>query len=141
VAAAAANKFHWIEVFHWGYFFAGGTICDTLSGGRYAVHFIRVLQKHSHCWLRSANLVMNKRICVCIRLPRNGDPVGIFTKMFSIGKTGMTGLPYAGENMVMLSLFDTIPERDRQTNGWADITAISTLRVSIAMLTRDDINK
>jgi len=37
----------------------------------------------------------------------------------------------------MLSRFDTIPERDRRTDGQKDRIATSIFHVSIAVLTRD----
>jgi len=51
----------------------------------------------------------------------------------------MTWLSYAEESMMidMLSRFDTIPERNRQTDGRTDRIAISISRVNIAALTHD----
>ena len=38
-----------------------------------------------------------------------------------MGKTTLTGLPYAEESMMtMLSCFDTILQRDRWTDRWKD---------------------
>ena len=46
--------------------------------------------------------------------------------MFNTEKTGMIGLPHADENMmIILSCLDTVPERDR----WTDGIAISISRV------------
>jgi len=44
-----------------------------------------------------------------------------FAEMFSTGKTRTIGLQYAEEiMMIMLSRYDTIPERDRRTDGRTD---------------------
>jgi len=61
-----------------------------------------------------------------------------FGKQVYIGKTRIIGLPHAEESM-MLSRFDTIPERDRQTDGRTDRITIglSISRICIAVLRRD----
>jgi len=47
----------------------------------------------------------------------------------------MTALPHAEESMVIiLSRYDTIPERDRQTDRQTDRIHISISRVNIAVL-------
>ena len=48
----------------------------------------------------------------------------------------MIGLPHAEENMI-LSRFNTIPERDRRTDGLTDRISILISRISIAVLTRE----
>jgi len=60
-------------------------------------------------------------------------------KMFDVGKTRMTGLPY-GEKYCddMLSRFHLIPERNRRTDGQTDgqIILLYQYRASVT-LTRD----
>ena len=53
-----------------------------------------------------------------------GGPHRNFTKMFSIGKTRMMGLPYAEEGYDMLSRSDTILEHDRWTDSNSSISIV-----------------
>ena len=58
--------------------------------------------------------------------------------MFSTaGETRMIGYHKLKYGNNMLSRFDRIPERDRQTDGRTDRIAMSIARVDIAVLTRD----
>jgi len=67
----------------------------------------------------AADLTENREIYISLySTPPSGGPRRNLAKMFSFGKTRMIGQPYAEESMIdMLSRFDTIPERDRQTDG------------------------
>jgi len=57
--------------------------------------------------------------------------VGIFVKMFDVGKTRMIGLPYGQKNYDdTLSRFYLILERYGQTDGRTDRIAVSISRVS-----------
>ena len=58
--------------------------------------------------------------------------------MFSTaGETRIIGYHKLKYGNNMLSRFDRIPERDRQTDGRTDRIAMSIARVDIAVLTRD----
>jgi len=75
--------------------------------------------------------------------PAGGDLVEILRRCLILAKTRMIGLRCGEKNYnnIILSRFNTIPERDgqtdRQTDRWTGRIPISISRVSIAVLTCD----